>query len=346
MWQRVLHGGSEVVRAEVAKVLLDAKGEKGAYRYACCGLADQVSRRGDEVFVSPRGCGHKLCPRCGRRRGGRYARRIMGWLAQKEHGDLWSVVLTQQVVAGEDLAAARSRMAGRQRRYMRWLDGVGLIGAMTCAHVVWSGRAGGWHYHVHVMVELPVGVMNKERLLQKWVDLAEGGKCHTDEHQARLIVSAGGPILELAEDSGDTDFWHESKGPVARAVQYPLRDLVQGVSAWRLGGDEVQLRRCAFELVTQACGWKMFRAWGRWRKACPAAEKEAEGAADAEDVSAGAPGPAVGLGTVGRLWRAARSGDQAARAVFRGLEKSVRNESSFAARLVRYCRLAGADSGG
>lgn len=339
MWQRVLHGGSLELREEVTQVLSEEKNYKTCFRYACCGLSDQLTKRDGDVFVTPKGCGHKLCPRCGRRRGGKYAKRVIGWLANRPHGDLWQMVLTQRVTEGETLKAARARMAPKQRKYMRWLDRRGLIGAMTVVHIVWSPRANGWHYHVHILVELPKGKMKKQELLDQWVHESGEEKARTGEDQARLICGAGPALDELKDDSGDTDFWTESKGPIAKAVQYPLRDLVQGVSAWRLGGDKERMNACARELVRDASGWKCFRAWGLWRKAVEVEEVEEDEKEGEDKEAAAAPGSPTPLGSVGHLWRAARNGCAEAREVFAQLERSVRNDSEFAKRLIKYCRL-------
>lgn len=339
-WQRVLHGGACELRREVAQVIMSEKGPKAAYRYACCGLADQLVRRGEEVFVSPRGCGHKLCPRCGRRRGGKYARRIIGWMAERPHGDLWAMCLTQKIDPREDLAAVRARMAPKQRAFMRWATGQGMTAGMTAVHCTWSPRVNGWHYHVHVLAEFAAGSMTKDRMLDKWQAIDPSARVDRAGHQCRLVQAAGPAIAELKQDSGDADFWNEAPAEVAKAVQYPLRDLVQGITAWRLGGDAEQLRECATQLVRQACGWKMFRAWGNWRKAVPIEKApEADAAADGGD-SVPAPAAPSPMGTVGRLWRAARAGDSEARDAFRRLERSARNASDFAKRLVKYCRFA------
>jgi hypothetical protein len=263
----------------------------------------------------------------------------MGWLAEHAHGDLWQVVLTQPVKTGESLAAARKRMAKKQRNYMRWLTRRGLIGAMTVAHCPWSSRSGGWHYHTHVLVELPAGTMTTTELLQQWVKEGGEGEHRVGEKQARMVLSAGGAIGELKDDTGDTDFWRESVSAVARSVQYPLRDLVQGIAAHRMGGDCGLMKECARELVRESGGWKMFRAWGRWTKACVPAEVEKPDAEVDDGDSGAVPAGPTPLGTVGRLWRAARAGDAAAREVFACLERSLKNDSDFAARLVRYCRL-------
>lgn len=339
-WQQVLHGGCYEVRREVIGVLAEIKGAKSAFRYACCGLADQLTKRGDEVFVTPKGCGHKLCPRCGRRRGGKYAKRIIQWLAYQDHGDLWMVCLTQRVVKGETLKQARARMAPKQRNYMRWLSRRGLIGAMTTVHMTWSQRSDGWHYHVHVVVEMPKGKVSKEELLERWVVEAGGEKVRTADEQCRLVVGAGPAITELQEDNGDSDFWSEVKSEVGRSVQYPMRDMAQGISATRLGGDAERMRECATEMVRDACGWKCYRAWGRWTTAVVIPEETEEEKKEEDEEKGAAPGAPMPLGPVHRLWRQARQGDQAMKEVFRRLEASVRNDSEFGKRLIQYCRQA------
>lgn len=336
----MLHGGACTLRGEVIRVILAEKGPKAAYRYACCGLADQLVRSGSDVHVSPRGCGHKLCPRCGRRRGGKYARRIIQWLARVDHGDMWSMCLTQRIDASEDLAAVRARMAPKQRAFMRWATGQGMSAGMTAVHCTWSPRSNGWHYHVHVLAEFAAGTMSKDRLLDKWQAIDPNARVDREGDQARLVCAAGAKIAELEQDSGDADFWHESPAELAKAVQYPLRDLVQGITAWRLGGDAEQLRECATQLVRQAAGWKMFRAWGRWRKAAPELEAQADAKEGTEEAAAASPAKPEPLGMVGRMWRAARMGDASAKEAFRALERSARNASDFSQRLVKYCRFA------
>jgi len=344
----VLHAESLELRQVVTKILLEDKGAKYAFRYAMCGNGDIAVGAGDGVHVEPRGCGHRLCPRCGRRRGGKYAKRVLGWLGHAAHGDVWSVVLTQQVRAGESLKAARDRLGVKQRRFMRRLTTMGLVGAMTAAHVVWSKSVGGWHYHTHVLAELPGGRVTADELLGVWRACAGAEFIITGEEQARLVVGAGGPIVELGDDAGDLDFWSESKGPVARAVQYPLRDLAQGVSGWRLGGDSERIAATAREILGSSSGWKLLRAWGRWRKACPMAVEAAvvkveEAAGVDADGKPAVVAKSEGLGGVHRLYKRARLGDEYARSVFRLLEPSVRNASEFAKRFVAYCRSAWAD---
>jgi hypothetical protein len=114
------------------------------------------------------------------------------------------------------------------------------------------------------------------------------------------------------------------------------------------------MERCAHELVTAAAGWKLFRAWGRWRHACPAAAAADKAVAAGEAATAedegkkkpAAPGPAKeSLGTVRQVWFAGRRREPWAVAALREFEQTVSNASDFAKRFVRWCRL-GWDPGG
>lgn len=357
----MLHAGCFMVREEVVGQLIEDGCDKIALRYALCGTGDRMLMAVGGAQVRARGCGHSLCPRCGRRRGSRYVRRVLGWLAYEGHGDLWNVCLTQRVIQGEALRASRDRMAVKCRSFMRWLTRRGLVGATTAHHVVWSKDRGGYHYHVHIVVEVPGGAFTREQgekpgewfspeMRAEWASIGEV----EGERLAPLfcvpLVGAGGAIESLREDGGDAEFWRESTNEVARVVQYPMRDMAQGVSAWRLGGSREMVREVVKDLLWNAKGWKLRRCWGRWRKVCPAAElaakqrddrPEAETPEPDEGKKVVAPG-AKGrdLGTVKRVWLSARAGDAEARAAMKSLELSVRNKGDFAKRLVKYCRMA------
>jgi hypothetical protein len=335
-------------------VLLRERSDAAAFRYAACGLGDTLVRADGSVHCSPRGCGHRLCPRCGRKRGGRYARRIMGWLGYESHGDLWSIVLTQRVCKGEGLGTCKNRMARKQRMFLRWATRIGMDAGMTTTHIVWAQRGDGWHYHVHCLLEFPAGLTCKQGLWDKWREISDGEPPEEPNDAVRLVREAGAPIVALRDDGGDPEFWRESRDDSARAVQYPMRDLAQGISAARLGGSPERMEAAAAELVSAAHGWKLFRAWGKWRKACPAAlaaekgakEGEAATAADEGEKKKAAPGAAKeSLGTVRSVWFRARRGDDEARQVLKEFERTVSNSSEFAKRFVRWCRL-GWDPGG
>lgn len=278
----------------------------------------------------------------------------MGWLGYEPHGDLWSIVLTQRVKPGEGLKTAKARMCTKQRQFMRWMSRVGMDAAMTTTHIVWSLRKDGWHYHVHCLIDMPAGLTCERSMWEKWREISNGEPPEEWGDAVRLVAGAAGPILSLREDAGDPEFWRESRDGAARAVQYPMRDLAQGISASRLGGDPERMEKAAEELVISAAGWKLFRAWGKWRKACPAAAAAdaavaAGEAATAEDEGKekkpAAPKPKEALGTVRAVWFAARRGEVWARVVLKEFERTVSNSSEFAKRFVRWCRL-GWDPGG
>lgn len=214
---------------------------------------------------------------------------------------------------------------------------------------------GAWHYHAHALLEFPEGRFAWrdgtdrdegkrvcDEIAQQWVTIA----ARKGEHVAPLWnhrLLAAGPCIEgLRDDSGDADFWSESKDAVARVIQYPMRDLAQGISAWRLGQDKESIAAKTFELVRDARGWKMRRAWGRWRKKCPAEiagmEVKEEAAADEASGESAAPPGATPLGTMRRVFLAARSGQGWARGALIELESSVRNNTRFARRLVAWVR--------
>ena len=350
----MLHGDAVEVRRAVVRGLLKTRSVALAYRYAACGIGDQLVRTAGGVHVSPRGCGHRLCPRCGRKRGGRYARRILGWLAYEPHGDLWSIVLTQRVKPGEGVDTTRRRMAGKQRQFMRWCTRRGMTAGMTTVHIVWSQRKDGWHYHTHCLLEFPAGQMAATDLWQEWREISNGEPPADAGEAVRFVRAAGPPIESLREDAGDPEFWKESRDVSARAIQYPLRDMAQGIAAKRLGGDPARMELAARELVVKAAGWKLFNAWGKWQRACPAALAADEAARRGEAATAKDEGkepakvvgsPRESLGTVRSVWFAARRREQWAVDALREFERSVSNNSPFAKRFVRWCRLGWSPGG-
>lgn len=346
----MLHSGCATVREAVVDLLIEDGQVKTATRYALCGCGDRLVVKDGVSSVGVRGCGHSLCPRCSRRKGSKYVRRVQGWLAYEPHGDMWNICLTQKVRPTDNVVEAKERMAPKVRTFMRWLSRRGLIGATTAHHVIWSPNANGWHYHVHVVVEVPAGELAAEAAAAEWDRIgSERGERHAPLF-IKPLATAGGALVELREDNGDSDFWKESTNQVARVIQYPMRDMAQGVSAWRLGGDAVKVREVCCELLRNAKGWKLRRAWGRWRKNCPAAEaakleRAAEGeagddAGDGDKAKAAVPGKVNDIGTVRRVWIRARKGEFEARMAMKSLEASVRNKGDFAKRFVMYCRMA------
>lgn len=276
---------------------------------------------------------------------------------------------TQRAIVGEPVKAARARLARKVRAFMRWASTQGLVAGMTVHHAGVSGHPktlGAWHYHVHGLLEFPGGRFHTERrpyketthevsaeMERRWQEIGERfGEGLSPLFNHRL--TAAGPCIEsLRQDSGDPDFWSESKDVAARIIQYPMRDLAQGITAWRIGGDAAVMGEKVRELVKDGRGWKMRRAWGAWRKRCPqeleaavAAEKDAAEEEAEEGKESAPPAAAKPLGTMRRVFLAARQGHQWAREAIRALESSVRNDTRFAKRLVAWCRAACVEKGG
>lgn len=295
---------------------------------------------GDEggYGVRPRGCGSRLCPRCQRRRGAKIARRCIGWLAAEAHGWLYSFTLTQRVEAGEELVVCRRRMERKITRFTRALREAGFLAGMLTVHVCWSEAAGGWHYHVHGIAELPRG-LGAQWFVDQWVGIGQAAGEGVLSVVARELSAAGPAMADLASDDGDLDFWREASSEAARAIQYPVRDMLQGVAAWRLGG-ESRIRYCLTEITRHAKAWKVHRSLGRWRRSAPVPEAPEAAAADEE--KAGPVGQVAALGTVQSFVRRARAGDASVIGVFTGLELACRNDSDFGRRFVRFCRICAA----
>lgn len=319
-----------------------------AFRYAACGCGDQVCQGKEGVSIAPRGCGHKLCPRCSRKLAARVAKRVLGHLAGAPHGVLFSHCLTQRVRPGESLRDCRSRHRRKFRRYMRSLGASGLVAGMATTHIVWSQRGRGWHYHVHCLLEFAEGTLCTSDLLAVWrsTDLSED--LSDDESAARVVLAAGPALVDLHADDGDLEFWGEARSEAAKAVQYPLRDMLEGLSAFRLGSDPAVIRAALEELYVSTSGARLRECYGRWRKK-PEPVAAVAAVEDRECVAAPASAPGLAavvlLGTVSMLWRRARAGDGEAQVVFRGLERSIANHSDFARRFVAFCRLAWCPSG-
>lgn len=355
-WQRAIHGHETILRECVTHALAKSASAKSAFRYAACGLGDQMVKDKKGIHVAPLGCGHRLCPRCGRTKGGPMIKRIMTWLGYADHGDIFTMCLTQRVQSGEPLAAARKRMVKHEQEYLRWLKDEGMVSGASCAHPVWSQSSQGWHYHVHLLIEMPAAwrdsrgrPMTPRRLRAMYRLLRWGHDVQARKESSSRVVSAGPADVALADGSTDPDFWTESKSGLAAAVQYPVRDIAQGISAKRMGGDREQVAACVEELLKHAKGWKLRRTFGQWRKKPPERPQAATAAPERvvpeaeKAVSAASPPGAAKVqvfGTVHRCSRQAARGDKLSQLLFVALESSCRNDTDFGKRFVSFCRQA------
>lgn len=267
-------------------------------------------------------------------------KRIFGWLAAEEHGDIFSICLTQRVKSGERLSDARARMRRKEKNVIRRYNAAGCVAGCSVTHMIWSKVAQGWHYHVHVLLEMPKGTHTPESILQIWRDHGGENVSEAMVGAVRKVSDAGAADPALAGQSPDVDFWTESKSGLAAAVQYPVRDIAQGISGSRLGHDPERVAECVAVLLRFAKGWKLRRTWGRWRDqppeiVAPAAESQDK----KESAAAAAPAPAkVSLGTVHRLCRQAIRGCKESRVVFTALEQFCRNNTEFGRRFTDFCR--------
>lgn len=267
--------------------------------------------------------------------------RLFQWLGAVEHGDIFTMCLTQRVKAGRSLKDSRAALAVREREYLDCLRDRGMISAASCSHIVWSQSSQGWHFHAHLLIEMPKGAIDAEWLLSLWKDVGGPDVQLSTREQSSLVVGAGPADPALLTENSCLDFWTESKGGLAKAVQYPVRDIAQGFTAEKLGGDPRRVAECVAVLLKHAVGWKLRRTYGQWRKKAPVVAVAAETKSDqTASTASAAPGPApMRLGAVHRLARAARQGDSHAREIFRQLERSIRNDTLFGKRFVALCRL-------
>lgn len=348
-WQRVLHGNETILREEVTKVLLSTLGEKAAFRYAACGFGDVLVKDKSGTHVAPMGCGHRLCPRCGRLKGRPIIKRIMGWLGAVDHGDIFTMVLTQRVLQGESLSDARARMIPREQEYLKWMRDLGATSMASCTHAIWSEGADGWHYHCHLLLEFPRGcagptgrAITPLSLRAMWRSMRWGDSVQCRRLSSQLVCGAGSADPALLDGSVDPDMWSEQTTKLAKQVQYPVRDIAQGISAKRMGGNRERVAECVASFMVQGKGWKLRRTYGNWRKqppAPPAKVVQAESAA-ASSAPAVPKVKAVCFGTVHRCARMAMKGDRQMQLLFHALEGAVRNDTDFAKRCVEFCRMA------
>lgn len=314
-WQWVIHGETREYRQGVIRWLVKRGEWTRAFRFAMCGRGDVLCSEvgGDDVRVKPRGCGCRFCPRCSRRSGHRFLRRISGHLESAAHGEIWHVVLTQRLRPGEPVGVAAARFGKAWKSWYGALRRAGMRSALLTQHV--KPRPGvGWHYHGHCLVEFKPGVDGAaacEKLEAKWWRAAGTAEFWEKTLFRRLVCGAGEALPEGAI-GGQGEFWAEPAGAVERCLQYTVRDVVQGCEGWVTALRTEEEIGGFVEVIT---GAKLHRLYGEWRKKS-VVESPGEGSLSDEEKAA-APAGCVEerktvwheIGNISQVWEAVRGGD-------------------------------------
>ena len=340
-WQWVIHGDTREYRQGVVRFLCRQGEWTRAFRFAMCGRGDIACEEvgGDDVRVKARGCGCRFCPRCSRRSGQRFLRRISGHLETAPHGEIWHVVLTQRLRPGEPVQVAAERFGKAWKRWYGALRRAGMRSALLTQHV--KPRPGvGWHYHGHCVVEFNPGVDGSAAcaaLETKW-QRAVGTAEFWEKGLFRRLVCGPGPAMGKGGMGDQGEFWSEPEGAVQRCLQYTVRDVVQGCEGW------VEHLRTVEDIegfVQVIAGAKLHRLYGAWRK--KSAEESVGDGSLSEDKAAAAPvGPNKGsdkvwheIGNISRVWETARSGDTVSLGYLERLNSRYRNHGKLYRRLAR-----------
>lgn len=339
-WQQVIHGHCREFRQGMLEAVHEIDGPDAASRYAMCGMGDRMmaSADGHAFGLKPHGCGSPVCPRCSRRKGLRMLAKVRNRLASGKHGKLFHMVLTQRVVAGEPLVETGKRFQDRVNVWMTRVRKRGdFIGGFGSIHIVWS-RAGGWHYHMHLLLEASseegaaqMSAMWGTTLVPNEVDGLPPNEAFTRH------VADEGACSELAGSLESTEFWREPEDEVARVLAYVIRDALKGID---VGGVGRAGRERFLEVVGFLRKRRCFRMYGAWRKECTGDSEEADDRTEA-DVDRGTSEKValtVDLGTVDHVFFEAKSGVVLAGRAFQWMESQCRNNAGLGRRVVAFVR--------
>jgi hypothetical protein len=265
-WQWVIHGDTKDYRAGVVKHLCAMDRHKKAMQFALCGRGDEIGTElgGEGVRLTPHGCGVRCCPRCSRRSGHRFLKRIGAHLEASDHGQIDHIVLTQPVRGNEPVDLARRRFEGAWKLFYRCLRRVGMKSALLTQHVK-PRETWGWHFHGHCIVEWKEGTNVEAAHAALEVCWQKASKEESGREKALFRREVCGPGLALGKGGfgGQGEFWGQPEGAVERVLQYAIRDVVQGCEEWvtKLQSDEDV--GAFVEVLTDA---KLHRLFGGWRK--------------------------------------------------------------------------------
>jgi len=164
----------------------------------------------------------------------------------------------------ETLGETKARFEKAWKRFYGSFRRLGMRSALVTYHVT-QGRHGGWHYHCHVVVEWKEGVVGE--VVHREVDVAWHRAMGVNAEQSlsvfgRRVCAAGGALGTVVAGS-QMDFWEEAPGAVEVALQYAVRDVLQGVEKWIEGTKTVEDAGAFAEALSHA---KLHRVYGEWRK--------------------------------------------------------------------------------
>lgn len=334
-WQYVIHGRTEHVRLAAVRHELAAGDNDRALAIALCGQGDVAIREVStgEMRIRPRGCGHRLCPRCSRKEGGKFVNRVTEHLANFAHGTLYHGVYTQLVMAYEPLVESKKRFEKCWNRYLMWAKKQGLTNALMVIHVTRS-RFNGWHYHGHLLFEAakPINVDSFQARWQYIVNQSQG-RDDTMLPFIRKVADAGEAMESM--DLGDGDLFTESDNEIVKCLQYMVRDVCQGTENWVGPG---QTQAIYSELIDALSHGRTRRLVGEWRhEVSERAEKENRDASELK-VSAGPSGTFTELFRLDELPGLCRQHVSFAIDFVANLERTCRNRTGFGKRLIEFCR--------
>lgn len=278
-WQWVIHGDTRDYRREAAAYLCEKGKFTKAMQFALCGRGDIVKEEvgGDGVRVSPRGCGLRFCPRCSRRSGQRFLKRVGSHLEAQPHGEIVHFVLTQPVRGNEEVGAARKRFEDAWKTFYRALRKAGMKSALLTQHVK-PRESWGWHYHGHCIVEWNNGVDAAAAASTLEAVWQKACKEETGREKALFcrLVCGPGAALEVGSLGNQGELWAEPEGAVQRVLQYAIRDVVQGCEEWVEKLTDAKEIGAFVGVITAA---KLHRLFGDWRKpvAVPTAVTDEKG---------------------------------------------------------------------
>lgn len=338
-WQWVIHGDTREYRRGVVSWLCRTGRFSKALKFAMCGRGDVVRAEvgGERVAVSPRGCGCRFCPRCSRRSGHRFLKRIGVQLESRGHGEIVHFVLTQPVAVNEGVAGARARWNKAWSKWYRALRKAGMRSALLTQHVK-PRETWGWHYHGHCIVEWEDGIDGTAGAAA--LEVAWQRACKEEHGREKSlfcrVVTGQGEALPVGSVGGQGDFWQEPEGAVARVLQYAVRDVVQGCEEW-----VVRLKTAAeiaefAEVISDA---KLHRLFGEWRRPLPKGDDECLGTAElklttgAKVVTGKESVVWAKVGGIEELVSKARVGEARSLELLRGLSLAASNHGKVASRL-------------